>query len=74
MKKFFIGLTATVIAITGIFTFVGCEKEETKTDNPQLATENAIAHTDTERINEIDATTFPNGFTPLFGIYEIQQY
>ena len=28
MKKFFIGLIAIVIAITGIFTFVGCEKEE----------------------------------------------
>ena len=40
MKKFFIGLTATVIAIIGIFTFVGCEKEETifqENNNLQLA-------------------------------------
>ena len=28
MKKLFLGLTAIVIVITGIFTFAGCEKEE----------------------------------------------
>ena len=37
MKKLIFGLTAIVIVITGIFTFAGCEKEETMDEPKNLS-------------------------------------